>query len=1193
MASRKAKKLVSPQARTKSRRKSAIIAASEIAAAAKRKLDFDFGEKVTKKTRASTQSDNKRGKTTEANIKNRENVSSLSEGGSSESESESSDSGSGDFEEGPRRSAVLRSPRTPKRQQMTPIGTPTTRQATRSTPNKQHTTPETRNTHAANSRTPTRSSSRDNKGSFTKDDSATQYNLRQRAKEVSYRQLAPPRSPPARYTQYMKHMRALERQAAEATALRELEEVLGDSSVVARADETGNKFGRRAGEVGQSERLGGGGTGETQQGESNHDDEAILPLNLAELGEARCRRAGYMGPVGTPSEATRVTFDDVGGLDEHVQALREMVVLPLVQPQVLRALGVRAPRGVLFHGAPGTGKTLVARALAHSCAAHGSGAPAIAFFMRRGGDCMSKWVGEAERQLRRLFAQARAFQPSIIFFDELDGLAPERSGRHDHVHASVVATLLALMDGVDDRGHVIVVAATNRPDAIDPALRRPGRLDRELLFRSPGPEARRRILRIHTRRWPLPPALEQTVVDRTPGWGGADIAALCAEAALAAVRRSCPELYAPQPEFPVPETTRHVAVTMADITHALTAVAPAAARATAAATAPLPPELHALAGRHVARGVRLLTSQLPLSARVFRPRVAVYGLAGMAVGAVAAAIVHTVGGDSDAAVFAVSPATDAATIPRVFAEAQRRQPSVVLVADIAALPDALGAAGVALLSHSIRALPASARVAIVAAAEAPPCAAAASADLDRLSLADRVWRAAVPPFARPWFAAMPSACRICVALPTAPQRQAFFAPLVTAADAPFAVADAPADVQLESAHVVVRSTGSVALSDATSADSTVVGTPNTSDIAAPRSPPSLLRSTLCDVARALASNRIFRSMAHAPSPSRNRLFYAATRRPLLFLDAVQLKAAAAQYASASLFLDDIGTVACSARLLARIRRPSTPPLDADIASCSEDDSAPDDDCSEILRRATLLESVAASLIERKLGPLAARLSHASSDGTASEMSARSSSPAPIVIAPEPPTAPAASEPPCAPAASEPPCAPAASELLFASASFKSTPARPSSALRWSVSASFNNLSTVSRPRQPPGFSAISMPATPAHQQLGIPQVIHNSAVSASKKRLPPDARKVFLADLLRLTRGFSIDALEALRVSLADLLTRRTGPITTSSDEDDACSNAIFDRFARTLRIWNEDALRDREELGLLLPLDAEDDFEE
>ncbi|PIA15046.1 AAA-domain-containing protein, partial [Coemansia reversa NRRL 1564] len=201
-----------------------------------------------------------------------------------------------------------------------------------------------------------------------------------------------------------------------------------------------------------------------------------------------------MGPVGTASESTRVTFDDVGGLDEHVQALREMVVLPLAQPQVLQALGVRAPRGVLFHGAPGTGKTLVARALAHSCAAQGSGAPAIAFFMRRGGDCLSKWAGEAERQLRRLFAQARAFQPSIIFFDELDGLAPERSGRHDHVHASVVATLLALMDGVDDRGHVIVVAATNRPDAIDPALRRPGRLDRELLFRAPGAEARRRIL---------------------------------------------------------------------------------------------------------------------------------------------------------------------------------------------------------------------------------------------------------------------------------------------------------------------------------------------------------------------------------------------------------------------------------------------------------------------------------------------------------------------------------------------------------------------------------------------------------------------------------------------------------------------------------------------------------------------------
>ncbi|KAJ2809399.1 TAT-binding protein-like protein 7, AAA ATPase [Coemansia guatemalensis] len=1172
MASQKAKPVASPSTRTTARRRSAIVAASEIAAAAKRKLDFNFGERVVKKKRARAPVDNNRKKVTvkretEENLPSLENASSSSASesspgsGSSESESgsESSDGGSDASEEEQSHSAALRSLKT-EDMQHTPVGSPNTRLAAHRTPNKQQATPK----------------SRTSRGSSNKDDSAAQYNLRQRAKEVSYRQLAPPRSPPTRYMQYMKEMRALERQAAEATALRELEEVLDDSSV-------GNRLGDKAEKAGQGERREGGGAGETQQGESNHEEEAILPLNLAELGEERCRRAGYMGPIGTPSEATRVTFDDVGGLDEHVQALREMVVLPLAQPQVLQALGVRAPRGVLFHGAPGTGKTLVARALAHSCAAQGSGAPAIAFFMRRGGDCLSKWVGEAERQLRRLFAQARAFQPSIIFFDELDGLAPERSGRHDHVHASVVATLLALMDGVDDRGHVIVVAATNRPDAIDPALRRPGRLDRELLFRAPGPEARRRILRIHTRRWPLPPALEQTVVDRTPGWGGADIAALCAEAALAAVRRSCPDLYAPQPECPAPAPTRHVAVTMADITHALAAVAPAAARATAAPTAPLPPELHALAGRHVARGARLLASQLQPSARVFRPRVAVYGLAGMAVGAVAAAIAHAVGGDGDATVFAVGPATDAATIPRVFAEAQRRQPSVVLIADVAALPDALGAAGVALLSHSIRALPAAARVAVVAASEAPPCAAAAAADLDRLSLAARVWRAAVPPFARPWFAAMPSACRICVALPTAPQRQAFFAPLVAAVDAPPVAADASADAQLASAHVVVRPSDSAAPSDAPSAASTAVGTPSASDIAAlqpatSQRSPSQLRSALCDIAQALASNRLFRRVARAPSPSRNRAFYAMARRSLMFLDGVQLKAAAGQYTSARSFLDDIEIVAYSARLLARANRSSTLPSDAEDASGSENDSAAGNDCSELQRRAALLESVAASLVERRLGPLALRSSPAPSDGPAFEMpAAGSSSPAPAAVAPEFPSAPAASEPPPTPAASEPPFA-----------SNKPMTARPSSAQRWSASGSFNNLSTASRPRP-----TTSMPVTPAHQQSGIPQVVRKTSASASKKRNPSDARKVFLADLLRLTRGFSIDALESLRVSLADILTRRIGSTTCSSDDDGACTSAIFNRLSRALRIWNEDALRDREELGLLLPLDADDDFEE
>lgn len=208
-----------------------------------------------------------------------------------------------------------------------------------------------------------------------------------------------------------------------------------------------------------------------------------------------------------------------------IHALKEMTLLPLLYPEVFQRFNVTPPRGVLFHGPPGTGKTLLARALAASCRSGGRQiceCPPIfvpssrkiylvfqsAFFMRKGADCLSKWVGEAERQLRLLFEEARNCQPSIIFFDEIDGLAPVRSSKQDQIHASIVSTLLALMDGMDGRGQVIVIGATNRPDAVDPALRRPGRFDREFYFGLPGFEARQKILSIMTRKW--------------HGWGGAE-----------------------------------------------------------------------------------------------------------------------------------------------------------------------------------------------------------------------------------------------------------------------------------------------------------------------------------------------------------------------------------------------------------------------------------------------------------------------------------------------------------------------------------------------------------------------------------------------------------------------------------------------------------------------------------------------
>ncbi|KAJ7719603.1 P-loop containing nucleoside triphosphate hydrolase protein [Mycena olivaceomarginata] len=217
-----------------------------------------------------------------------------------------------------------------------------------------------------------------------------------------------------------------------------------------------------------------------------------------------------------------VTFDEVGGLDDHIHALKEMTLLPLLYPEVFQQFHVTPPRGVLFHGPPGTGKTLLARALAASCL---TGSP---FFMRKGANILSKWVSEAERQLRLLFEEARTHQPSIIFFDEIDGLVPVRSSKQDQIHASIVVTLLALMDDMDGCGSVVVIGATNRPDALNPALRRPGRFDREFYFGLPGAEAWEKILGIMTRGWKGWGEEEsgervKALAALTKGYGGADL----------------------------------------------------------------------------------------------------------------------------------------------------------------------------------------------------------------------------------------------------------------------------------------------------------------------------------------------------------------------------------------------------------------------------------------------------------------------------------------------------------------------------------------------------------------------------------------------------------------------------------------------------------------------------------------------
>lgn len=272
------------------------------------------------------------------------------------------------------------------------------------------------------------------------------------------------------------------------------------------------------------------------------------PMNLSQEDLAqggakdRTKSGSSLADVDPMKIDRNVSFDMVGGLDTYIRSLKEMILFPLLYPEVFQRFSIQPPRGVLFYGPPGTGKTLVARCLANECSQKDR---RVAFFMRKGADCLSKWVGESERQLRLLFDQAYQMRPSIIFFDEIDGLAPVRSSRQDQIHSSIVSTLLALMDGLDSRGEVIIIGATNRLDAIDPALRRPGRFDREFHFPLPSLPARKEILGIHLKSWNPSPAasLVNFLSEKTVGYCGADLKALCAEAALLALRRRYPQVY--------------------------------------------------------------------------------------------------------------------------------------------------------------------------------------------------------------------------------------------------------------------------------------------------------------------------------------------------------------------------------------------------------------------------------------------------------------------------------------------------------------------------------------------------------------------------------------------------------------------------------------------------------------------------
>ncbi|MBS7606830.1 CDC48 family AAA ATPase [Candidatus Bathyarchaeota archaeon] len=275
-------------------------------------------------------------------------------------------------------------------------------------------------------------------------------------------------------------------------------------------------------------------------------------------------------PAAMVREVPRVTYEDIGGLKEEIRKIREMVELPLKYPELFERLGVEAPKGVLLYGPPGTGKTLLAKAVANETNA--------AFFSISGPEIMSKYYGESEERLREIFRQAEENAPSIIFIDEIDAIAPKREEVTGEVEKRVVAQLLALMDGLKPRGRVVVIGATNRPNAIDPALRRPGRFDREIEIGVPNKQGRLEILQIHTRGMPLAEDVDlEKIASITHGFVGADLAALCKEAAMRALRRILPEIDFEKDTIPA-EMLNKITVTMNDFMEALKDVEPSAMR---------------------------------------------------------------------------------------------------------------------------------------------------------------------------------------------------------------------------------------------------------------------------------------------------------------------------------------------------------------------------------------------------------------------------------------------------------------------------------------------------------------------------------------------------------------------------------------------------------------------------------------
>ncbi len=294
------------------------------------------------------------------------------------------------------------------------------------------------------------------------------------------------------------------------------------------------------------------------------------PSNAASLIDSNTEFVIGSVPKTAAKGVPRVSYEDIGGLKNEVQKVREMIELPLRHPEIFERIGIEAPKGVLLHGPPGTGKTLLAKAVANETNAN--------FYSIGGPEIMSKFYGESEERLRQIFKEAEENAPSIIFIDEIDSIAPKREEVSGDVEKRVVSQLLTLMDGIKSRGKLVVIGATNRPNAIDPALRRPGRFDREIEIGIPDEQGRLEILQIHTRGMPLTEDVDLAAIARvTHGFVGADLEALSKEAAMRSLRRILPEINLEEPKIPA-EILNKIKVTKQDFEEALRDVQPSAMR---------------------------------------------------------------------------------------------------------------------------------------------------------------------------------------------------------------------------------------------------------------------------------------------------------------------------------------------------------------------------------------------------------------------------------------------------------------------------------------------------------------------------------------------------------------------------------------------------------------------------------------